>query len=61
MIIFMNSTSATFTFFGNQQHSLDDRITDVRIFARALPHVGVLPYSPVQSSSLCQCVHVRIH
>lgn len=57
MIIFMNSTSATafvvtFAVFGNQQHSRDDHITDVRIFTHALPHVDVLRYSPDQSSSL---------
>lgn len=39
--------------FGTQQHSHDDRITDVRIFAPVLPRVGVLCYSPELSSSLC--------
>lgn len=54
----MNSTSATayvvtFAVFGHQR-SHDHRMIDVGIFAHALPHVGLLHYSPAQSSSLCR-------
>lgn len=61
MIIFINSISATayvatFAVFGNQQHSHDDHITNVRIFARVLPRVGVLHYSPDQSSLCHVCM-----